>query len=433
MHSICLAQGLLSLVSDASVQKNKQSGFAWVITNKNTTMWRGVGLAPGHAEDMYSGWAEAFGLLAGLLFIQSYLSYYSWSHNKGARLQCFCDNQGIISNINSMLDTTMTQPNNATNDDYDVYRAICNTVKLCDLIKIKFWHVKGHQDQNPKCLLTHIEQLNVECDTQAKWYTTTTSCSSTAIGNPSIPEAKPHLCIGKKIICRNVFSNLWWAVSTPKYRKELQKKYHWLLSDFKNIHWDIFQAALKPFKPDDHQHIILFINKKLPLCASKAHPHYGSPLCPLCQREQESAQHFLTCRHPDWNKLFTTLKTAITNTTQKYQLHPCIFTSLWLGLESVHTNTPCPDIIGDLEPPLKHPIRSQTRLGWTQLYQGRMSKNWVQAIDQIHPKLPIAGEQIMTILLKVIWSPTFSTSGHWGTPICTRQQPNSTFLTTAKR
>jgi len=95
MHSICLAQGLLSLVNDASVQKNKQSGFAWVITNKNTTIWKGASLAPGHTEDMYSGRAEAFGLLTGLLFIQSYLSYYSQTHNEGARLQCFCDNQGF--------------------------------------------------------------------------------------------------------------------------------------------------------------------------------------------------------------------------------------------------------------------------------------------------------------------------------------------------
>jgi len=36
-------------------------------------LWRGVGLAP-HADDMYSGRAEAFGLLAGLIFIQSYLA-----------------------------------------------------------------------------------------------------------------------------------------------------------------------------------------------------------------------------------------------------------------------------------------------------------------------------------------------------------------------
>jgi len=62
MHSICLAHGLLSLVSNALVQKNKQSGFAWVITHKDSMVWKGVGLAPGHAEDMYSGCAEVFGL-----------------------------------------------------------------------------------------------------------------------------------------------------------------------------------------------------------------------------------------------------------------------------------------------------------------------------------------------------------------------------------
>jgi len=33
-----------------------------------------------------------------------------------------------------------------------------------------------------------------------------------------------------------------------------------------------------------------------------------------------------------------------------------------------------------------------------------MSKHWVQAIDKLHPKLPTTGEQIMTTLLKAIWS-----------------------------
>jgi len=309
MHTICMAHGLISIVSDASVQKSKQSGFAWVITNKTTTLWRGVGIAPGHADDMYSGRAEAFGLLAGLIFIQAYLSQYSLQQYAGTRLQCFCDNQGIISNINDMLDKTTTRPNAATNDDYDVYRTICATVKLCDPIKIMFWHVKGHQDRNQKRPLTHIEQLNVECDTRAKRYTTTTSRSSTALGNPRIPEAQPHLCIGKKIICRNVLPNLRWAVSTPAYQHELQQKYHWTWSDMENIQWNHLQAALKPLKSEDQRRIVLFINEKLPLRASKAHPHYGSPLCPSCQREPESAQHFLTCRHPDRTKLFTTLKT----------------------------------------------------------------------------------------------------------------------------
>jgi len=58
------------LISDASVQKSKQSRFVWTLAHDNWTLWRRVGLAPGHAEDIYSGHAEAFGLLAGLIFLK---------------------------------------------------------------------------------------------------------------------------------------------------------------------------------------------------------------------------------------------------------------------------------------------------------------------------------------------------------------------------
>jgi len=67
------------LVSNASVQKNKQSSFAWILSHDTTTLWKGVGLAPGTTEDIYSGRAEAFGLLAGLLFIQHYIESYDSS------------------------------------------------------------------------------------------------------------------------------------------------------------------------------------------------------------------------------------------------------------------------------------------------------------------------------------------------------------------
>jgi len=63
-------KGVITLVSDTSVQNSKQSGFAWVITHKATTLWKGVGVAPGPAEDIYLGQAEAFGLIAGLTFLQ---------------------------------------------------------------------------------------------------------------------------------------------------------------------------------------------------------------------------------------------------------------------------------------------------------------------------------------------------------------------------
>jgi len=44
----------IMLVSDASVLKDKQSSFAWVIAKDKCTLWKGVGLAPGSADNIYS-------------------------------------------------------------------------------------------------------------------------------------------------------------------------------------------------------------------------------------------------------------------------------------------------------------------------------------------------------------------------------------------
>jgi len=93
----------LTLVSDASVQKNKQSSFAWIIMQDTTTLWSGVGLTPGHAEDIYSGRAEAFGLLAALLFLQHYITSYGPEQFTDSPLKCFCDNAGVITNVTDLL------------------------------------------------------------------------------------------------------------------------------------------------------------------------------------------------------------------------------------------------------------------------------------------------------------------------------------------
>jgi len=59
----------IMLISDAFVQNNGQSGFAWVIAQDATPLWQGLGLAPSPTEDMYSGRAEAFGLFVAICFL----------------------------------------------------------------------------------------------------------------------------------------------------------------------------------------------------------------------------------------------------------------------------------------------------------------------------------------------------------------------------
>jgi len=125
---------MLTMVSDASVQKNKQSGFAWTINHGDTTIWTGVSLALGPAEDMFSGRAEAFGILAGLLFLSYYISCYQPDHYDGTTIHCFCNNQGIITNVTDLHQNHILRPNDATTDDQDVYVAICKAAHQCNPI-----------------------------------------------------------------------------------------------------------------------------------------------------------------------------------------------------------------------------------------------------------------------------------------------------------
>jgi len=130
----------------------------------------------------------------------------------------------------------------------------------------------------------------------------------------------------------------------------------------------------------------------------------GSSLCPSCQHEEEDNWHFLECTQADHSALFNTLQGILTMTTQKLHLHPCFHTALWLGLSLIQHDTPYPDICTEIPTPLRHPVPKQTRLGWDQLYQGCTLQHWAQAINTLHPALPINGTQIMTKLQTTIWT-----------------------------
>jgi len=46
---------------------------------------------------------------------------------------------------------------------------------------------------------------------------------------------------------------------------------------------------------------------------------------------------------------------------------------------------------------------AQTQLGWDQLYHGRVSHLWEQAIDQLNLHLNISGHHIITQMVQMVW------------------------------
>jgi len=402
LYQQLMQQKPIMMVSDASVQKSGHSGFAWILAHEATQLWRGQGLAPGPAEDMHSGRAEAFGILAALTFIQYYLSCYTPLPD-ATTLTCFCDNLGVITNINTYRDDAIPRPNDATSDDRDLIIAISDIADKCQPLELQFQYVKGHQDTKADRPLTLPELHNVACDKLAKAYVKTTSYLSTSLATPEFEAAQPHLNVAGKTICRKFLAALREQAAHPEYDQYLRQKFNWTKEDAKQINWEALNYAIRSTPPNDQRRIVLLINGKLPLRASKAHPHSGSQMCPSCQRESEDKWHFLECDNVQRRRLFEKLHNDLTALAAKYVLHPALLTALWLGLLAVRTRTPYPNIINDVPHEIANAIHSQTKIGWDQLYYGRLSKDWANAMDDLHPALALSGQKLTTIFVQTIW------------------------------
>jgi len=86
---------------------------------------------------MYLGRAEAFGLLAALTFLQHFVESYGPIRFASSTIKCYCNNLGIITTLNEMLNSTIKCLNETTKDDQDVYLEITSTAKHCEPLDLQ--------------------------------------------------------------------------------------------------------------------------------------------------------------------------------------------------------------------------------------------------------------------------------------------------------
>jgi len=70
---------------------------------------------------------------------------------------------------------------------------------------------------------------------------------------------------------------------------------------------------------------------------------------------------------------------------------------------TIRNDTPYPAVQDDLPCVLRTTITTQNRIGWDQLYHGRVSNLWEQAIDQLNPHLKVSGRFIVIQMVKAVW------------------------------
>jgi len=103
----------------------------------------------------------------------------------------FCDNSGLIQQVQALQDNKIPNPSQAISNDYDLINKIYQTIK-CLPVPVKLQHVKGHQDKAPPPAdLPYKAQLNILCDSRARNNLETLPLNLCL--HPTLPTAYPHL------------------------------------------------------------------------------------------------------------------------------------------------------------------------------------------------------------------------------------------------
>jgi len=212
-------------------------------------------------------------------------------------VDCFCDNLGIITTLTTLQETTIVCPNDMTADDRDIFLKIMATATRCPNLAMRYLYVPGHQDTKSKKPLTIPEQHYVDCNWLAKQFVKAQHTQSFTFNNPEMAVARVHLLIDGKVICRRFLPALRQTAASPDYMEYLRIHFTWTHASTRMVSWPTLHMALKSLPCQDQCRIVLFIHDKLPLQASKFHPHPGSTLCPSCQCNHEDYWLFLECHH----------------------------------------------------------------------------------------------------------------------------------------
>jgi hypothetical protein len=161
--------------SDDSVKDN-QGSFGWLLTSPDgTVILRCSGPAFGMHMKSYS--AEGYGVLSVLRLI--YRLYTFCNQQLPTNLHLFCDSKSLLDKAAIYTKHTRYFPNTSLQPDWDVVQQIVTTIRMFPNPP-HLTHVKAHQDDAASYNKLPVElQLNVQADTLAKNYNSSSSHATT--------------------------------------------------------------------------------------------------------------------------------------------------------------------------------------------------------------------------------------------------------------
>lgn len=364
------------------------ASFGGVINTNDSTLWEIQGsITP--QEHLSSLTAEAYGCFYTMDKLLQEIGILALKHNN---IVIICDNQSLLSRLNSLLHYQLT-PNMCLTPEYEVISSIVMILKQLPSVSLK--HVHSHQ----KGPLSHEALLNQRCDELATEARTFTPPESTI---PILPGSKAIFTINNSHVSSTYINQIRTAALSQDLRIYYQSTNKWNDETIDSINWRCQGRALISLRGRQQKTMLKFIHKWLPINTAHSIQAVGTGrLCPYCKSCDETHLHFLTCRHLQSSTLWIGAAQQVQQAHKQHPIDPVLKKLLYLAITEWRTTAspPIPDFI----PVAYHQLfKSQSAIGWNHIINGRFSNEWT-AVHDNNPATTTSGDTWLIVTIKSIW------------------------------
>jgi enamine deaminase RidA (YjgF/YER057c/UK114 family) len=376
------------------------SSYGWIIAFNRSLVAKGQGPAEAHPDLAESFRSEGYGLASVTAFIMAMVTFlhiapeeHSWKF--------YIDNKAMIQRMESYRDEIWHSKWNLRSDS-DITNKAHEYLRNIPAVLV---HVKSHQDNEKEMsALSFDAQLNIMADAMATQQRDRMSKPITRVTGDHC-----HLVIKDRYITRD--SKTWLIRKSGEIpiQHYYREKYGWSISVFSSIHWELQHKALRSYNQNDQRRILKFTHEWLPtnyrLFREKQE---SSPACRLCGDLEETNNHMLRCTHFKQQQARTKLSDYLWRDNETHG-NSELNNIIEIALSECTHNTQWTPVMSAISHELLPGIQQQNKIGWHQLYKGRIARDIIRFMESHYRGLPIdskryTGERWGKMLIKNIWN-----------------------------
>jgi hypothetical protein len=168
-------------------------------------------------------------------------------------------------------------------------------------------------------------------------------------------------------------------------------KYGWSESTFNSIAWEVQYSALKSFPASDQTRILKFVHGWLPTAARAfKEGSASSPRCPICHAPREDNLHLFQCNNKEMELVQEKLQLYLVKDMHD-QGDSEISNIIEIGILNANSMNNWSPSTSNVSQHWKPAVREQSKIGWSHILCGRLSKSLISAMNKHYESQELNG------------------------------------------